>query len=61
MEFFICERALQYGEPEKRVRVNLSASLRLELSQNFCYRRGGVKGVEKIRCARSDCYRGRNG
>src|ERR1700746_3314540 len=32
-----------------------------ELRQDFCYPRGGGKGVKSIRCARSDCYRGRNG
>ena len=32
-----------------------------ELRQKFCYRGGGVKWVKRIRCARSDCYRRRNG
>src|SRR5438105_1911005 len=32
-----------------------------ELRQNFCYPGGGLKWAKTIRCARSDCYRGRNG
>src|SRR5436305_9259945 len=32
-----------------------------ELRQKFCYPGGGVKQSKKIRCAKSDCYRGRNG
>src|SRR5437660_4692009 len=32
-----------------------------ELRQKFCYPGGGLKGAEKIRCAKSDCYRGGNG
>src|SRR3954471_24779658 len=32
-----------------------------ELRQKFCYPRRGVERREKIRCARSDCYRGGNG
>ncbi len=32
-----------------------------ELCQKYCYREGGVKWLETIRCARSGCYRGRNG
>jgi four helix bundle protein len=32
-----------------------------ELRQKFCYPRRGVERREKIRCAKSDCYRGGNG
>ena len=35
--------------------------LNCELSQKYCYPRWGVNRAEKIRCARSDCYRGWNG
>ena len=34
---------------------------KVELRQKFCYPREDEKGVKSIRCARSDCYRGRNG
>ncbi len=30
----------------------------IELRQKFCYRGVGVKWCERIRCARSECYRG---
>jgi hypothetical protein len=32
-----------------------------ELRQKFCYPGGGLKRAKRIRCARSGCYRGRNG
>jgi len=50
-------------DPSKleRVKQYLVHQRRNELRQKFCYREGGVKRVKRIRCARSDCYRGRNG
>jgi len=44
-----------------RCQLSVLGRFGLELRQKFCYREGGDGGGEMIRCARSDCYRGRNG
>jgi hypothetical protein len=41
--------------------VVVHRGVEFELRQKFCYPRRGVKRREKIRCARSHCYRGGNG
>ena len=41
--------------------INSNSMFGCELRQNFCYPGGVLERVKTIRCARSDCYRGRNG
>ena len=55
-------RGSYWGHTHEPISIMIADSISFrELRQKFCYPRGGVKRVEKIRCARSDCYRGGNG
>ena len=40
------------------MQVRISSKLKTDLRQKFCYRQWGVEGGRRIRCAKSDCYRG---
>ncbi len=54
-------RLIVAASPFPSARAQSPPRLRCELRQKFCYPGAGVKVGERIRCARTKCYRGGNG